>query len=203
MELQPLKVDYSKARESLRQYLSIRKENRTAEDVAVIRSTKAILAGKKVIRLADAVRNGGIDTRGLPRIAVSRADDIYVRCRSRGTTCDMIGLKQRGDWVSDGGRGSWDARINQVNPRGFHFKLSGRFQDRTEAVALVPTIPPAFRVAESATERFYILFEAVWDPTPPTDPALLSPLGGGLFAVVAEWDLTDVERAVLADSRGV
>lgn len=204
MNLQPIELSWTKARDSLRNYTAILKEKRTAEDIAIIRSTKAILSGKMVIRLADAVRNGGVDGRGLPKVAIARADDKFVKVRSRGNRCDMTGTQTHNEYVDDyDKRGSWQGRKNQANPRAFDFNLTGRFQDRCEATAVVPTIPPQHRPTESALERFYILFEAVWDVKPPVDPALLSPLGGGLFAVVAVWDLTPVEQAVLAQSRGL
>lgn len=43
-----------------------------------------------------------------------------------------------------------------------------------------------------------MLFEAEWRPEPPKDPALLRHIGGDLYSVVAVWDLTELERAVLA-----
>jgi hypothetical protein len=37
-----------------------------------------------------------------------------------------------------------------------------------------------------------------WSPArPPDDPVLLSPLGGDLYAVLAHWDLTEIEKMVL------
>jgi hypothetical protein len=205
MNLQPIEVSWSKARETLRQYGSILKEKRTAEDLAILKSTKAILADKMVIRLADAVKNGGVDNRGLPKIAIVRADDTYCRVKSRGATCEMAGMSNRNDTVSDWHtkRNSYFHRRSMTKPRGFKFKLSGRFQDSCEAVAVVPTIPPAHRPPPTAYDNYYILFEALWEAVPPVDPALLAPLGCGLFVVVAVWDLTGVERAVLANSRGL
>ena len=41
-----------------------------------------------------------------------------------------------------------------------------------------------------------ILWEAEWE-TVPRDPLLLRHLAGGLYAVMASWDLTPLERAVL------
>jgi hypothetical protein len=45
-----------------------------------------------------------------------------------------------------------------------------------------------------------VLWEADWKvhPVPPGDPALLKHIGGDLYAVVAVWDLTPLEQAVLA-----
>ena len=46
-------------------------------------------------------------------------------------------------------------------------------------------------------DRYFILWEADWQRRAPVDPALLRPVGGDLYVVVATWDLTDLERAVL------
>jgi len=47
-------------------------------------------------------------------------------------------------------------------------------------------------------DRFHILWEADWHLDPPQDPALLRRLMGDLWVVLAVWDLTSLERAVLA-----
>lgn len=63
----------------------------------------------------------------------------------------------------------------------------------------MPTIPPKLRPKRGQLGLYHLLFEAEWglDPDPPVDPALVRHLGGDLYAVLAVWDLTDVERAVL------
>jgi hypothetical protein len=33
------------------------------------------------------------------------------------------------------------------------------------------------------------------------DPILLRPIGGDLYAVVAQWDLTEIERTIIAGTR--
>lgn len=68
--------------------------------------------------------------------------------------------------------------------------------------AMVPLIPPALRPA-SDFKNFFILWEAEWQPdVAPKDPALLKHVGGDLYAVLAVWDLTELERAVLGGVRG-
>lgn len=64
--------------------------------------------------------------------------------------------------------------------------------------AVVPTIPPNLR-PEGPIDQYHILFEASWEDVP-TDPILLKNIPGtnNLFVVLAHWDLTEIERAVLA-----
>jgi hypothetical protein len=83
--------------------------------------------------------------------------------------------------------------------------------------AVVPPVPPHLRPmhtkgfaagsqwrqvrVQSDLSRYHVLWEAEWEldrTVPPGDPALLKHLGGTLYAVVAQWDLTPVEAAVLA-----
>ena len=63
--------------------------------------------------------------------------------------------------------------------------------------ALVPTVPPRLRPAGNL-DSYHVLFEPEWQGDPePADPALLKHIGGDLWAVVATWDLTPLEAAVL------
>ena len=72
--------------------------------------------------------------------------------------------------------------------------------------AQVPMIPPiGVRLAGGGSKlrHHVVLWEAEWSERrpaalPPYDPYLLRPLGGDLYAVVSEWDLTEIERAVMA-----
>jgi hypothetical protein len=73
----------------------------------------------------------------------------------------------------------------------------GRFVRR--AITVVPPVPPRHRPRRPRRARLHILWEVEqWDPTPPRDPALLRHIRGDLWAVLATWDLTDIERHVLA-----
>ncbi len=65
---------------------------------------------------------------------------------------------------------------------------------------MVPLIPPALRPSTDF-RNFHILWEAEWQRVAPKDPALLKHVGGHLYAVLATWDLTELERAVLGGIR--
>ena len=73
--------------------------------------------------------------------------------------------------------------------------------------AMVPIVPPRHRPrANTRLSEYHVLWEVddwAWleAPKPPVDPALLKHLGGDIYAVVATWDLTDLERLVLAGRR--
>lgn len=70
--------------------------------------------------------------------------------------------------------------------------------------AMAPTIPPALR-PRHALRNYFVIWEAEWtvgSMIPPGDPALLRHMGGDLYAVMAVWDLSPLERAVLGGVRG-
>jgi len=61
-------------------------------------------------------------------------------------------------------------------------------------------MPPEHRPSHHP-RNYLMLWEAEWSvdqSVPPGDPALLSHIGGDLYEVLAEWDLTPLEQAVLA-----
>jgi hypothetical protein len=63
--------------------------------------------------------------------------------------------------------------------------------------APVPLIPPHLRPAD-AYRNYFILWEVkVWQRVAPVDPLLLTHVTGHVFAVVAQWDLTPIERLVM------
>jgi hypothetical protein len=75
--------------------------------------------------------------------------------------------------------------------------------------ATVPIIPPEHRPQTGALGEYSILWEVEkWESLPkpqrpPGDPMLLKPLAQtGLYAVMAHWDLTDVEKMVLGAMYG-
>ena len=66
-----------------------------------------------------------------------------------------------------------------------------------DARAMVPPVPPVHRPV-SSLGNYHVLFEAIWEQVAPKDPALLKHIGGDLYVVCATWDLTEIERTVLA-----
>lgn len=69
-----------------------------------------------------------------------------------------------------------------------------RYQSQTTTT---PLIPPSLRPKHHLSNYRTLWEVTAWTPEPPRDPMLLKPLGGMLYAVLATWDLTDMERAVL------
>jgi hypothetical protein len=194
MDLAPLEISETEAKEKLAEYEAALRVERNAEDEAIAMGYRAAARGLPVIRLANAIARGGWtdDTHGLPRIAIARATDVecYVQ------------------WNGDALIYQNDVRWN-VNRGALVGQHSVRVPMRNVAVptmrswhrghTLVPLIPPRHRPKPRRLKHCHILWEVEqWLPIPAKDPALLRHIRGDLWAVLATWDLTDLERYVLS-----
>lgn len=210
MEKEQAEVAFLEYRDAVRspsheKYAEARREYE-AIDRAVMRGYKEIARGNALIKLTDTILAGGVEEltwtqdgwrdgktvrsthRALyPKLAVCRADARHVHCsgiRSDGTVT----------FKADGGTRKADT-----------IRLDGLFGEPEKTAwrdhrAIVPTIPPPFR-PQHKLSGYHILWEAEWNLTAPADPALLKHLGGDLYAVLAVWDLTELEQAVLGGIR--
>lgn len=160
-------------------------------DKSLMHGYRLLSTHKRVVILADVLRQGGMDDRGRPKLAVARADErrIEVFINTNGT----VNYNPVTQWQ----KGENRARENNPDSsrRIFEFdELLPRHASAVSAQSDVPFIPPKIRPA--TLDRYAILWEATWRSVP-VDPALLRPLGQGMYAIVATWDLTPLEAAVL------
>ncbi len=159
---------------------------RSVEDEEILAGYRAMGRGQRVITLREVIPAAGQHENGMPKLAVVRADQERVRCKVAGWTARFLPIH----------RSFYESRVAK------EFDISVRvptWRDHTHSVegtAVVPIIPPHLRPAGDKLCLYHLLFEADWK-VPPKDPALLKRLGRDLWAVVAVWDLTELERKVL------
>lgn len=184
------------------------------EEVSLISLTPTIAAGGFMRR--ELVKGKGRPhesrkTYLLPRLAVALADARFVF---------TLGIEQ------DGSVRFCDRLLPWHNYESGRFDLATGFDVDSETfyggdrigswtreawAAQVPIIPLGVRekagLRIDANLRTYaILWEAddwrwMRDPAPTRDPALLRHVAGDIYAVLATWDLTEVERLVLSGRR--
>ncbi len=170
------------ARKAFLEYRAAVRDRHNEEDAQIMRGYKALSQGKQLIHLTDTIKAGGLGKDGRPRLAVMRADQRW--CHLHRAWDGGFSFTHDGD--------KWRSRHAQrIRFQPGVLKITG-----SDAKALLPIIPPGLRPNINLS-NFHILWEAEWAAVPPKDPALLRHLGGDLYAVVAVWDLTELERAVL------
>jgi hypothetical protein len=194
MNLASLEIPEEEARGKLAEYERALRGGRNAEDAAIAQAYRAAARGLPIISLPRTVAAGGFHDSGLPRIAVIRAD--AVECHAHWDGDALVFADE--DWRANRGAlvGGHSVRVPLAGddlPPQRNWRW-GR--------AMVPLIPPRCRPRPRNLPHCHILWEVEqWAMVPPRDPALLKHLRGDLWAVLAVWDLTDLERLVLTQRR--
>ncbi|HZF24041.1 MAG TPA: hypothetical protein VE030_11325 [Burkholderiales bacterium] len=181
MQTATIEIDRSQAMTLYRQY----KEHRdcfTKMDAEIERAYRQIARGHKVIQALESIRHAGLDALSRPRLGIVRADAEWCYL-TRGNGQVLFSMDR---WV----RARAPRRSVIVRWPGMIWNI-----DNGGAKARVPLIPVHLRPRVSL-DRYHLLFEADWVGVPP-DPMLLRRCGNDLWVVVAAWDLTPVERAVM------
>lgn len=201
MNVATITMDKDKAREKLRAFRAERHKDADEFYRGCEAGYSALAEGTPLIRLDEAIRNGGFFDDMRPKLAIARADreQVFFRWNAHSTTAQFNANKSH-RW----GR-QFESLMCDVDLKQQHgMKYSGGKYDKTvEGFARVPAVPADARPATGQLRDWFILWEVEewadkpFTAEPPRDPFLLKHIGGQLYAVLAEWDLTELERAVM------
>lgn len=194
MELSTIQMPKEQAEERLKAYKAMLATERTDQDRRIQRGYETLARGLTIIELSKSIHAGGYFDNGLPKIAIGRADsqDCWIETNGR----DLIYYIENPRW-REMNRG---ALVNALSvrvtvPEAQPYTSKKLWSGHT----IMPIIPPEHRPKINRLHLFHILWEVEkWDLVPPKDPALLRWIGGDLWEVVATWDLTPLEQAVLS-----
>lgn len=209
MDVHQIEMPREEALEKLQAYkkrLSKMKGRALASEIgqeyqAAMEGYKALAAGTALIDLDEIFEACPCDEQGRPMMAIGRADrkQIYMEWEGWSDRIRFIDEANRYSRLAQDsllqrsvlmGRGHGQTDLN-----GYRKTLSG--------YSLIPMIPADVRPAQCDLSKSLILWEVEkWADqrlrsTPDRDPFLLKPIGGSLYAVIAQWDLTDLERSIM------
>jgi len=202
IELEEFTMKEEEARRMWRQYKKATRmhpEDQHAEDMRAIYNQ--LKGGRKIIDIVKVMKKAGLKRNKHPRLAIARADFSTVEFRFfengdlvfyslnlnewgqlRKRDVWLPGAFAKCDWLSD----------RKYNER-LHMGMAG-----IGGVTICPAIPADIR-PKGSLGRYYILWEVEkWKPIPPRDPYLLRRLTPTMFVVLAGWELTELERSVIA-----
>lgn len=188
MQVETIKMTATKADQLYRQYRDHRHYS-TAVDEEIKKACRAISQGKMVIQALESIKKGGLNARGLPNLAIGRADSDRVAFEA---SQDGRGAFSTGRAINHG----WGHRSSQrfEFPKGT-FPVSNTIYSKR---AWMPEIPRHIKPKQAIAE-YHVLFEAEWEPEPVKDPYLMRRIGNGdLWIVVAAWDLSPIEVAAMS-----
>lgn len=155
----------------------------------------AISNGRRVFNMNAVLRDAGLFTDTLmPRIAIVRASSQVVKFERTGDQVQFTGRRNRWfDITSKHTRFPVSIFGEKIN---WDWRNANKIRQIDLYQAVVPFVPPRFRPEN--LDNYFIMWEPIWKAIPPQpDPFLLRALGNGLFAVVAQWDMTPLEQSVL------
>jgi hypothetical protein len=191
-----IQMEKSAAAAKLEEYEKAMEKNpklATQIDRDVMRGYKLLAKGARLVDVNEAIRHGGLNLAGLPKLAISRAHVASVRF---SRTSDLAAYL----WHDHAPRYRWSG--NWYTSDTYRWVLPDNVfpwdkKDHREVMALTPLIPLPIRPARSL-HNYFLLWEANWHPAPPRDPYLLQQVTGSLMEIVAEWDVSDLELAAVS-----
>jgi hypothetical protein len=193
METISINIPRAEARGLYREYKK-HQHYSTPEDHEIRRAYQLLAQGRLIIKAIESVKAAGVNDAGLPKLALCRAD--ARACRWSVPWSGGAGMMTFEDDPSRSSR--WNTPTAADKSFVFRGWEAIRPSRQNQWLAAVPPVPLHLR-PKRGLANYHILWEAEWERVPPRDPYLLRRIGkSDLWLVVAMWDLTEVERGVLA-----
>jgi hypothetical protein len=159
--------------------------------------------GGKPIEIWESFKKAGLNADGDPRLAICRADAKECFCQKHEDGSAIFTVDRTINY--------WDPPRKTLNdvafPAGtFQWQKKdpaqplSRWNIKNEKIkTLVPIIPARLLpIIKHKLSNYHMLWEVEkWEPSPPKDPILLKLLTPNVAAVLATWELTPLERAII------
>ena len=194
-------AEFNALRQALKQNAKLRKEQIYKDQHAVYGHMRY---GKKIIDIYESFQKAGLNKDGDPKLAICRADAKQCYCH-KFKDGSAVFADQR--WITVPRKTFGDIKLPPATFKWIPLKpeipldnWQNDIKGNKNIQTLVPIIPAKILVNEVNVllKNYHILWEVEeWKPVPPKDPILLKQLTPNLFGVLATWDLTPLERAII------
>ncbi len=156
---------------------------------------KHLSRGGKVLDIYEVFKSSGINKEGQPSLGICRAD--IKRCYFRRDRLGSGVFSANEKYYDSNTPPRFDVDLPSKTFPDWKTDGDGRILNRVMETS-VPIVP-AHLLPKGKLDNYFILFEVEqWDEVPEAkDPFLLRRINANAFLVLAEWDLTDVEMAVI------
>lgn len=187
MNVTTVDMDQLEASEKLMAYRARKHKDAEKEYAAAIALLEAAEAGHSIINVGDAIASAPRDDKGRPLLAIARADRKQVKF-------------YHGRWPSSY---TFDCSKQSYQTESLtKIFVRPNLPVASIGFATVPMVPADVRPDTGQLKDWHILFEVEqWHDSsvidPPIDPLLLSHIQGEFYQVIAEWNLTEIERAAM------
>lgn len=205
MKLETMAETRYQAGEKWREYMEATKHSNNPMYKDLKKVYNQLKGGRKIIDINKVIIKGGINDWSQPNLAIAKMGSKFVWCCY--TEGGIISFVNRAQQWSDQSRSPIKEDVKITGMPTFNCtsliskgKMNQRFAGwgRMELKAPVPIVPPK-HLPGKITDDYYILWEVEeWKIVPPKDPWLLKRITSNMFVVLAGWDLTEIERSVMA-----
>lgn len=170
------------------------------EDETLMHSYRVMAQGQRILNIESVFRASGRNKQQLPNLAIGRADwkEAFLLWRSDKF---QFSSERHGAWYDGRLQGYRDGTVDLplsalgAEVQNQEWRKSNGHQ-LLPVKAIVPSVPVHLRPSGDL-KAYHILWEADWKPAPPVDPLLLKHVHGPIYVVLAQWDLTPIERSIL------
>jgi hypothetical protein len=202
MDTPTITMERATAQQKLDQYERAARSNPRhvkGVDKGIAAGYRVLARGGRLVDVNDAIKAGGLNLAGQPKLAIARAHVEAVTWipEMRGVW-DSVTQKTTSYRTTGGGTFSYrSSRRQRITDDRVQWKIADDtfeqriVHDRKNFRGMVPLIPLPLRPIKDLA-NYFVLWEANWHGVP-VDPYLLKPLAGSLMEIVAEWDLTPLE----------
>lgn len=180
MDVSTIAIPKEIALEKLDEYSHIQSDKRLKEDTELRRIYKWA-AEHPLIDVAQALRETGLRENGHPKLALAKANwpIVFYSEYSRAYSSSSRYFTK-----------TYAIKL----PSGTYRHTNSHWINLSSPV---PHIPPHLRPDDDLS-KYHILFEVEKWNEYPRDPFLLKQISGWIFAIIAEWDLTELEQKLLS-----
>jgi hypothetical protein len=203
MEVEELTIPKQKCEEELGAFKVLIKTHRKSKLQQIHKDLHRIYGhiqkGGSVIQLISNFQKAGLNNKGNPKLAITRADGKICYCCKRNEGSVIFSIKQI-RYVHDLPRKTYgDIELPDGTfdfPKNEYGTLKGDVRIET----LIPIIPVSVLAPiQNTLKNYHILWEVEeWKRTmPPRDPILVKIINQNIALVLATWNLTELERAVI------
>lgn len=197
MDVQKIVVDPNEVARLHRDYKSqVKFESDVDQEIRRIYAE--LEKGKTIIMGAASIVAAGVKEDGLPKLAMAKATSkvAFLHIEGHYGRPEIYADRMVRMSHTEGGA---HGRTRHERMGWFQRAWPGLRQTKygDDFRAPMPLIPVHLR-PKVALDAYHVMWEAEWSRIVPKDPYLLRRIGkSDMFLVVAHWDLTEIERAVL------
>lgn len=190
-----------KAKEEWKKYCEVLKKRKEKFLKIMKDAHYQLKEGRELIDIYDVMKKAGLNDKGEPKLAISRADltTVYFQKRDEGSG--------RFGETDDYNSLSYNKDLIELPQKTFniHWERKGQAEwsiNKRLIKTKVPIIPVEL-LPEGELKNYYILWESKeWEEVPETkDPIILKRISENLFVILGSWDLTPLEQSIMRGTK--